>query len=139
MDPDPSIFIIDLRQQIFFFKFTCILLFEGTFTSFFKDKVKKKSQSSRNQGFSYYNGLMIEGSGSGGSGFGSRSATLFWRKSHFPKNCELWSFDKPQLRKAFSDWVYLYETACLNIEAWKMIAGAPQSTAILIINSKLLK
>jgi hypothetical protein len=33
-------------------KFFCILLFEGTFTSFFKDKKSlKKSQNSRNQGF----------------------------------------------------------------------------------------
>jgi hypothetical protein len=30
----------------------CLLLFAGTFTSFFKDKkVNKKSQNSRNQGF----------------------------------------------------------------------------------------
>jgi hypothetical protein len=43
-----------------------VLLFEGTFTSFFKDKkVKKKSQSSRNQGFSCYFCMRIEGSGSG--------------------------------------------------------------------------
>ncbi len=45
--------------------FFCLLLFEGTFTSFFKvKKVKKKSQNSRNQGFSYYCCLMVEGSGS---------------------------------------------------------------------------
>ncbi len=31
--------------------FFCLLLFEGTFTSFFKDKVQKKSQNSRNQDF----------------------------------------------------------------------------------------
>jgi hypothetical protein len=38
----------------------------GTFTSFFKDKIKskKKSQNSRNQGFSYYFCLMMEGAGS---------------------------------------------------------------------------
>ncbi len=40
------------------------VLFKGTFTSFFKDKKSKKSQSSRNQGFSNYFCLMIEGSGS---------------------------------------------------------------------------
>jgi hypothetical protein len=49
-------------------KFFCLLLFEGTFTSFFKDKKSKRSQNSRNQSFSYYFGLLIEGSGSG-SGF----------------------------------------------------------------------
>ena len=41
-DPDPSIFIIDHqdanKKQIF-----CILLVEGTFTSFFKDKKSKRS------------------------------------------------------------------------------------------------
>jgi hypothetical protein len=41
-DPDPSVFIIDLqdanKKQIFFKKFSCILLFEGTFTSFSKDR-----------------------------------------------------------------------------------------------------
>jgi hypothetical protein len=36
MDPDPAIFASDLQDvnKIFF----CFLLFEGTFTSFFKDK-----------------------------------------------------------------------------------------------------
>ncbi len=40
-DPDPLIFIRDLHnvnKKIFFFKLFCLLLFEGTFTSFFKDK-----------------------------------------------------------------------------------------------------
>jgi hypothetical protein len=41
MDPDPSIFIIDLQDANK--KFFCILLFEGTFTSFFKDKKSKGS------------------------------------------------------------------------------------------------
>jgi hypothetical protein len=45
--------------------FFCLLLFEGTFTSFFKDKKSQKSQNSRNQGFSYYFCLLIEGSRSG--------------------------------------------------------------------------
>jgi hypothetical protein len=49
-DPDaaPSIFIIDLQDAnknlIFLKKFSCILLFEGNFTSFFKDKKSKRSQ-----------------------------------------------------------------------------------------------
>ena len=46
-DADPSIFIIDLqdanKKQIYKKKFSCILLFEGTFTSFFKDKKSKRS------------------------------------------------------------------------------------------------
>jgi hypothetical protein len=47
MDPDPSVFILDLqdanKKQTFLKKFSCILLFEGTFTSFFKDKKSKRS------------------------------------------------------------------------------------------------
>jgi hypothetical protein len=58
-DPDPAIFITDLQdanKKLILKKLFCILLFEGTFTSFFKNKkVKKKSQS---QGFSYYFCLM---------------------------------------------------------------------------------
>jgi hypothetical protein len=46
-DTDPSTFIIDLqdanKKQIFLKRFFCILLFEGTFTSFFEDKKSKKS------------------------------------------------------------------------------------------------
>jgi hypothetical protein len=45
--PDPALFV---------------LLFEGTFISFFKDT---KSQNSINQGISYYFCLKIEGSGPG--------------------------------------------------------------------------
>jgi hypothetical protein len=48
MDPDPdsSLFIIDLqdaKKTNFLKKFSCILLFEGTFTSFFKDEKSKRS------------------------------------------------------------------------------------------------
>jgi len=46
MDPDPAIFVIDLqdanKKLIFNTKFFCLLLFEGTFTSFFKDKKSKR-------------------------------------------------------------------------------------------------
>jgi hypothetical protein len=53
------------QKTNFFIKFFCILLFESTYTSFFKDtKVRKKSENSKNQGFSYYSCFMIEGSGS---------------------------------------------------------------------------
>ncbi len=58
-DPEPAIFVIDLpdanKKQIYK-KFFCLLLFEGTFTSFFKDK--KSIRSHKTEG-------MIEGSGSG--------------------------------------------------------------------------
>jgi hypothetical protein len=39
--PDPAIFVTDLQdanKKLFFSKFFCLLLFEGTFKSFFKDK-----------------------------------------------------------------------------------------------------
>ncbi len=73
VDPDPNI---------------CILLFEGTYFS--KVKSQNKSQNSRNQGFSYYIFLIIEGSGSraasgsgsipltNGSGSGSRRPKNVW-------------------------------------------------------------
>jgi hypothetical protein len=67
-DPDPVIFVIDLQdanKKLIYKKCFYLLLFKGIFTSFFKDKkVKKKSQNSRNHGFSYYSSLIIEGSGS---------------------------------------------------------------------------
>jgi hypothetical protein len=57
-DSDPAIFVIDFqdanKKLIFCKKIFCLLLFECTFTSFFKEKIKKESQNSRNQGFSYY-------------------------------------------------------------------------------------
>ncbi len=42
-----------------------LITFEATFTSFFKDKKSQESQNSRNQRFSYYFCLLIEGSGAG--------------------------------------------------------------------------
>jgi hypothetical protein len=46
-DPDPAIFVIDLqganKKTNLIFKFCCLLLFEGTFPSFFKDKKSKRS------------------------------------------------------------------------------------------------
>jgi hypothetical protein len=46
MDPDPAIFFTDLqdanKKQISCKNFFCLLLFEGTFTSLFKDKKSKK-------------------------------------------------------------------------------------------------
>jgi hypothetical protein len=44
---DPTIFVSDLQDgnnKLFFFKALWLLLFEGTFTSFFKDKKTKGSQ-----------------------------------------------------------------------------------------------
>jgi hypothetical protein len=54
LDPDPAIFVIDLQNAnkklgIYLKFFLGFLLFEGTFTTFSKDK--KKSQTSRNRRF----------------------------------------------------------------------------------------
>jgi len=41
MDPDPTVFVVELQdvsKKLIF----CLLLFEGTFTSFFKDKKSKR-------------------------------------------------------------------------------------------------
>jgi hypothetical protein len=80
MDPDPAIFVIELqdasKKLIFLHKFFCLILFDGTFTSFFKDK---KSKNSRNQGFSYYFCLIEI------SGFGSIPLTS-GSESGRPKN-----------------------------------------------------
>jgi hypothetical protein len=45
LDLDPAVFVIDLQDanKKQFKKFFCLLLFEGTFTSFFKDKKSKRS------------------------------------------------------------------------------------------------
>jgi hypothetical protein len=45
-DPDPAIFVIDLQdanKKLIFFQVFCLLLFRGTFPSFFKDKKSKRS------------------------------------------------------------------------------------------------
>jgi hypothetical protein len=41
MDPDPAIFVCDLQDKLFCF-FAYYLLFEGTFTPFFKDRKSHK-------------------------------------------------------------------------------------------------
>jgi hypothetical protein len=76
------------QKTNFLTHFFCSVLFKATFTSFFKDKSQKESQNSRNQGFSYYFCMMIEGSGSGsraGSGSGSIPLTS-GSGSRRPKN-----------------------------------------------------
>ncbi len=88
-DPDPSIDLQDVNKKLIKKKkFFCRLLFEGTYSYiiFQRLKAKKKSQNSKNQGFSSYFCLMIEGSGSGSipltngsrSGSGSRWSKNMW-------------------------------------------------------------
>jgi hypothetical protein len=42
-DPDPAIFVIDLQDANKKNLFSCLLLFEGTLTSFFKDKKSERN------------------------------------------------------------------------------------------------
>ncbi len=68
------------QKNNFFNNFFCLLHFEGTFGSFLKIKRQKNSPNSRNQGFSYYFCLMIEGSESisMSNGSGSRRLKNMW-------------------------------------------------------------
>jgi hypothetical protein len=45
LDPDPAVFVSDLQdaKKYYFKLFFCLLHFEGTFTSYFKDKKIIKS------------------------------------------------------------------------------------------------
>ena len=55
----------DAKKIIFFLHCFAILLYEGTFKSFFNDKKDiKNSKNSRNKDFSYSFGFMMKGSGS---------------------------------------------------------------------------
>ncbi len=75
-DPDPAIFVIDLqdvsKKLIFNTIFSAYYFLKVHLHHFSKIKSQEESQNRRNQGFSYYFCMMIEGSGSGaGSGAGS--------------------------------------------------------------------
>ncbi len=109
---DPAIFVIDLQDDskklIFNTIFSAYYFLKVHLHHFSKIRSQKESQNSRNQGFSYFFCMMIEGSGSrsraasgtdpdlylwlvdpnpggpktcgsNGSGFRSGSATLQWR------------------------------------------------------------
>ncbi len=109
--PDPAIFVIDLQdanKKLFFSKFFCLLLFEGTFSLFLKSHKKVTKQNSSNQGISYYFCLMIEGSGSVHltNGSGSR-----WPKNIRIRNTDgsifVWrcAWRMPRRRAAWWSWV----------------------------------
>jgi hypothetical protein len=73
MDPDPAIFVIDLQDDskklIFNTIFSAYYFLKVHLHHFSEIKSQKESQNGRNQGFSYYFCMMIEGSGSrAGSG-----------------------------------------------------------------------
>jgi hypothetical protein len=67
-EPDPAVFVIDIQdasKKLIYLKKFFLLISFWKYGTFSKIKVEKKSQNSRNQGFSYYFCLMIEGSGPG--------------------------------------------------------------------------
>jgi hypothetical protein len=82
MDPDsdPAIFVTDLQCQQktnFSTQFSAYYFLKLHLHHFSKIKSQNESLNSRNQGFSYYFCMMIEGSGSrAGSGSGSGSTPL---------------------------------------------------------------
>ncbi len=77
-DPDPAPFVIDLqdanKKQIKNFFFAYYFLKVHFYIIFQRQKVKKKSQSSRNQGFSHYFCLLLAGSVSESIPLTNRSA-----------------------------------------------------------------
>jgi hypothetical protein len=87
-DPDPAIFVIDLqdasKKLIFNTIFSTYYFLKVHLHHFSKIKSQKESQNRRNQGFSSYFCMMIEGAGSGsihltsGSGSGSRRPKNMW-------------------------------------------------------------
>jgi hypothetical protein len=90
LDPDPAIFVIDLqdasKKLIFSIIFSAYYFLKVHLHHFSKIKSQKESQNRRNQGFSYYFCMMIDGSGAGagsipltsGSGSGSRRPKNIW-------------------------------------------------------------
>ncbi len=75
-DPAPALFVKIPKKCFFSPSFFCLLLFEGTLTSFFTDKKSQNGQEIK--GFSYYFCLMIERSGSVYNGSGSGRPQNIW-------------------------------------------------------------
>ena len=107
MDPDPAIFVIDLqdasKKLIFNTIFSAYYFMKVHLHHFSKIKSQKESQNRKNQGFSYYFCMMMEGSGSGsipltggsdpgdpktcGSGSGTLGQTLYSTRQEPSYNC----------------------------------------------------
>ncbi len=96
MDPDPdsAIFVIDLqdgnkKKIIVVLKFFCLLLFDSTFTSFFKIKSQKEvtKQYLGIKGFLTIFAWVIEGSGSWSGSIPLTNGS--WSGSRMPKNIRI--------------------------------------------------
>jgi hypothetical protein len=118
-DPDPAIFVIDLqdasKKLIFNTFFSAYFFLKLHLHHFSKIKSPKESQNSRNQGFSYYFCMMIEGTGSGsraGSGSGSIPLTS-GSGSGRPKN--MWIRIRIRIRIRNSAYIYLDPRRVLSV------------------------
>ncbi len=129
--------------------FFCFLLFEATLTSVFKEKSRhKESQNRRNQGFSYYFCLVIEGFGSGsvyranGSGSG-RPKNIRIDPQHWPKHTRylFWKSSFPH-SAACSEHLFL---SCCKVQEVvyfpltrkaRMCMMIPCGTVLIIVSQK---
>ncbi len=122
----------------FLHNFFCLLLFEGTFTSFFKDKKSKRvTQNSRHQDFSYYFCMMIEGFGSG------RPKNMWIRWIRIPIRNTAWSWMNSLTlmwwRRALGSW-YMAAARPRKRPSFPFESGSVKNWALqekcLIINYK---
>ncbi len=119
-DPDPPQNVMDPQHWFF-----CILLLFVSFWRYFyiifqKWKVKKKSQNSRNQGFSYYFCLMIEGSGSRA---GSESIPLTYGSGG------------PKTRGSWSGSATLVSICLFRCRNWKLVIFSSSKQSMYVIPS----
>ncbi len=83
LDPNPAIFVINLQDAKKNILYVFLLITFWRYIYIIFQKVKKKSQNNRNQGFPYYFCSMTEGSG-------SESVSLTsWSGSRRPKNIRI--------------------------------------------------
>ncbi len=119
------------KLPVIFLQFYCLLLSEGTFTSFSKIISQKKSQSSRNQDFSYYFCLVIKGSGSGSILLTNGSGSVSRRhKKTDPTDPDT---DPQHWREVWYFRFIFIRVTCLKI-SWRSFVVSCQSAATLVPN-----
>jgi hypothetical protein len=113
---DPAIFVMDLqdasKKLIFYTIFSAYYFLRLHLHHFSKIKSQKESQNSRNQGFSYYFCMMIEGSGSiplaSGSGSGSWRPKNMWIRIRISNTDCTISYWPRKLNKSLLTHAYWY-------------------------------
>ncbi len=147
MDPDPAIFVIDLQdasQKLIFNKIFSAYYFLKVFLHHFsKTKSQKESQNSRNQGFSYYFCMMIEGSGSGRP----KNMWIRWNRIRIRIRNTAWSWMNSLTlmccRRALGSWYMaaarLKKRPSLPFESGSVKNWALQWKFLLWINKKWFK